>query len=1757
MAAAGGTQPRPAAAAFAAPAASPPPPPPHHYHRHNHPQNHHQHHQHNHHHQNRNQRRSTTLSRVPNSKKFGKESHVKEELEDRMAPTIMQSDNYLSAMPPLSALSPLSGADYCGGGGVGGGSALFKSMKYAETWLNLTVAERGTPGHRPRPKLLINDRPPPPFFLPANLCTCPDSGRNTRSKKATCSKCKGQRIKFQPEPAKKTRSADQFYSVRIPKQAPSRNPIFRYDVDFFEDPYSVMRRCRLQSPPNEKPLEKSKKSRAKSSSPPSRRKRKEEETLIKGNRCPSPDEISNRFEDYVKQKEKENQILNGGGRRSILDCSVNAYELIRLKNDKGNDSSRNRPASKFNTLTSTLNKNKLINSILNRKPSSDEAKKSSPLGVKIAGQRINVFDESKPRIDPVHDRIDEFVYESDHTTDSYETVCFNGYQDPVKNGYHSSQERLSPVRNGYSTNQETPVKNGYSSSQEAISSSRNGYHDQGLESFGHRNSRKVSPVRGRHRDSQDAASSVKSEYQNSHEVERDRYPSKDRLSPVRPPRRTKGQGDENESPTTETAPPPPPALPEVQQETLIVPKNRVNFDLKHDSFSNKNNTLTSSTSLEIKSILKKPPNFNNLFNFNSILAEDSTHSHEREQEQERHENPPPSAYQSTVIVLDGSAAQADAKSTNLNKKKKQVQFRENKVEVIPRSPEKPDEKTKFNAAIEQPTSSRPEESVTRQRTESDRTPDDDLKGHFSAPAARSAIEVDSTTRSTDGINISPTDVPVPCGSETTFWTTPGLKRLQRSLSERIATASTSSADNGNAFNDTMRLNLRMGRRGDSRVMFAIDENGVTQGSARVISPSRCRPKEPPPPPPPPAQRALSPPKPPPRLIFPFAKRPEPQPEPEPDYNSQMIYIENNYIDFVCGQPPDSQSIKLEIKCNEKDKVGQESEEEVEDEKECSTVSIVPIEVSPRRVSTVMIGGDSHPPPESPSVTVIGPADKADEVNKVTISVGQFKGTDSFYQSSIPINCADRVAAPPDDCDTKTTAKTEPESPTPTPSTPQAGTSSRLEGIAEEPPDAEKDSSEAENLMSCLIRRNYDPVLALRQNLIPHICGKPSEPAPSLDKYPEESSWESSANSVSSGKGSSAPPTPTPSTVSLCSDRPEIFYSSKNIISDSNHYESVSDPIYEEISDIPPPLPLSPPPPLTTLEAIIDDTIPTRSIFEGASKYDILSYLVDAKQRCIATAEEPEYVIEESIMNQTIMEEENETATPAHSRINSLDLSCSRHSQASCSDSSEDSGNHVCSSNNSSIRHTDKVRKSCAEIERNDSGVGSETSQCSRSKWQHLSPDTFREDQQHICEDCDQPVETQVSDSGLMFAPLVCRKCSKRRTERREIIAEIVETEEKYGRDLHIILEEFYRPMLVAGLLTPEQLTFIFLNVEELLENNVILAEKLRDALEIAVEQGDEDLLTVNIGRIFLETTSMLHAFESYCTKQGAAAMMLANLEKEKELLRIFLRVSQMENSVLRRMNLNSFLMVPVQRVTKYPLLLARLYKVTPPHHSGRELLKEAQHKIELHLEHMNSLAKDIGSTKLWRRISIINGRRSNSETDMITIKLRKIAVDVLDWAHEDVRFAIEGRLLFTQPTDHNWRKGRTIKLTPINAMVVTLGKPTENYHPESEEILTFPRNHGMKEATLLLLKEKSGRFALLREPLFLDRCIVCTDSEWEEYFEVQELVTKDTYIFKAEDSEKTKLWYRQVQYHAQGLGQWRKRRNALANIMINGMQLRS
>lgn len=138
----------------------------------------------------------------------------------------------------------------------------------------------------------------------------------------------------------------------------------------------------------------------------------------------------------------------------------------------------------------------------------------------------------------------------------------------------------------------------------------------------------------------------------------------------------------------------------------------------------------------------------------------------------------------------------------------------------------------------------------------------------------------------------------------------------------------------------------------------------------------------------------------------------------------------------------------------------------------------------------------------------------------------------------------------------------------------------------------------------------------------------------------------------------------------------------NETDDENIYETIKDPIYEEIPDTPPPLPLSPPPSLDDLEEMKRGS---RSIFEGASKYDILSYLVGAKERGIVPEENyysvsanGDEVIE--IIDVKPIQDEDEGGQ-SHQRMTSLDLGdlSSRVSHLSnASDSSEDSCNLIIS-----------------------------------------------------------------------------------------------------------------------------------------------------------------------------------------------------------------------------------------------------------------------------------------------------------------------------------------------------------------------------------------------------------------------------------------------------------------------------------------------
>jgi len=266
-------------------------------------------------------------------------------------------------------------------------------------------------------------------------------------------------------------------------------------------------------------------------------------------------------------------------------------------------------------------------------------------------------------------------------------------------------------------------------------------------------------------------------------------------------------------------------------------------------------------------------------------------------------------------------------------------------------------------------------------------------------------------------------------------------------------------------------------------------------------------------------------------------------------------------------------------------------------------------------------------------------------------------------------------------------------------------------------------------------------------------------------------------------------------------------------------------------------------------------------------------------------------------------------------------------------------------------------------------------------------------------------------------------------------------------------------------------------------------------------------------------------------------------------------------------------MVPVQRVTKYPLLLARLLKVTPAHHGDRDNIREAQARIESALEQINKDAKEIIAMKgSWRRGGQSN-KKMGIQREMNNMRVRKLSLEMLGWTREETRFALEGRLTFAHVTDSNWRmkwKGTVntgMKLVTANALLVVTSKLGNAGFPINNNVNTstpspadlhtatniiFPKPESIGDAVLLLVREKTSRFSTVRDPFFLEKSIVCCEQDWDyEYFEIHEFGSKDSYVFKADDPNMTGTWFQALQFYSQCLGGWRKRRKGLGNIMVD------
>ncbi|EDO32328.1 predicted protein, partial [Nematostella vectensis] len=185
-------------------------------------------------------------------------------------------------------------------------------------------------------------------------------------------------------------------------------------------------------------------------------------------------------------------------------------------------------------------------------------------------------------------------------------------------------------------------------------------------------------------------------------------------------------------------------------------------------------------------------------------------------------------------------------------------------------------------------------------------------------------------------------------------------------------------------------------------------------------------------------------------------------------------------------------------------------------------------------------------------------------------------------------------------------------------------------------------------------------------------------------------------------------------------------------------------------------------------------------------------------------------------------------------------------------------------------------------------------------------------------------------------------------KRSQIMAELVTTEKDYVRDLdHIVrgyLHEFERAAGKIPIELFDQRETIFGNIEEILEfHRCDFLEELNKCSETPK----------SVGKVFTERRGEFEKYALYCKNKPASEAL------QQQLINVpYIRECQA--NLGHKLPLTAYLLKPVQRITKYQLLLREMMKNTKNDRIAYMNLMEAFHAMQNVLRHLNDVMHSSG-----------------------------------------------------------------------------------------------------------------------------------------------------------------------------------------------------
>ncbi|XP_034104903.1 protein still life, isoform SIF type 1 isoform X4 [Drosophila albomicans] len=195
---------------------------------------------------------------------------------------------------------------------------------------------------------------------------------------------------------------------------------------------------------------------------------------------------------------------------------------------------------------------------------------------------------------------------------------------------------------------------------------------------------------------------------------------------------------------------------------------------------------------------------------------------------------------------------------------------------------------------------------------------------------------------------------------------------------------------------------------------------------------------------------------------------------------------------------------------------------------------------------------------------------------------------------------------------------------------------------------------------------------------------------------------------------------------------------------------------------------------------------------------------------------------------------------------------------------------------------------------------------------------------------------------------------------RKVIMELVDTERTYVKHLNNLLEHYLEPMKRETFLSNAEINALFGNIHEIVTFQRQFLQNLEEALELEPEFnkfehcGQFRNVLFAIGSAFLYYVNHFKLYSSFCASHSKAQKVL-HPNEGNHALQEFLAARNPKQQ--HSSTLESYLIKPIQRILKYPLLLQQMRNLTDTRADEHVHLCEALKGMEKVAEHINEMQR--------------------------------------------------------------------------------------------------------------------------------------------------------------------------------------------------------